>query len=82
MSEDILVKRREERQRELKQILESPRTAGVYIVAPDNTCPMARQIQGTYPKDPDKIPELPHEGCSHPGGCVCRYEPFIREVGP
>lgn len=82
MSQDVLAKRREERQRELQQIQESPRATHVYIAAPDNTCPMARQIQGTYAKDSADIPELPHEGCSNPDGCICRYEPFVWEVGP
>ena len=82
MSQDVLTKRREERQRELKQIMDSPRASHVFIVTPDRTCPMARQIQGTYPKNSPDIPELPHEGCSNPGGCMCRYEPFVDEVGP
>jgi len=82
MIQDVLAQRKAEREHELKQIMESPRASHVYIVAPDKTCPMARQIQGTYPKDSPDIPELPHSGCSNPGGCVCRYEPFVREVGP
>ncbi|HEC24207.1 MAG TPA: hypothetical protein ENI95_14960 [Chloroflexi bacterium] len=66
----------------LKAILESPRAQGVYIVAPFHACPACRLAQGTYPKDPAVIPELPVEGCSCPGGCTCRYEPLVVEVGP
>lgn len=82
MIEEKMAARTEQRKRELEQIRKSPRASKVYIVAPDRTCPMARQIQGTYPKDSEDIPELPHEGCSNPDGCVCRYEPFVDEVGP
>lgn len=82
MIEERLAKRAEERKRELEQIRKSPRVTGVVIVAPDRVCPVARQIQGTYPKDSDDLPVLPYEGCSNPDGCTCRYEPFVHEVGP
>jgi len=82
MNDEQVAKLREQRKRELKQILESPRTTGVYIVTPEDACPLCRWIQGTYPKDSQEIPELPQEGCSRPGGCISRYEPLVVEVGP
>ncbi len=70
------------RARALKAILESPRASHVFIVAPDHACPVCRDSQGTYAKDSGQIPALPHEGCSCPDGCRCRYEPLVVEVGP
>jgi hypothetical protein len=66
----------------LKAIMESPRANAVYVVAPADACPACRNVQGTYFKDSGEIPVLPVEGCSCPGGCTCRYEPLVIEVGP
>ena len=74
-------KLRQQRAEELKQILASPRATGVYIVTRAKACPLCRSLQGTYAKDA-VIPELPVEGCSCAGGCDCRYEPLLVEVGP
>lgn len=82
MTEDQLAKLKELRKKELQAIMDSPRATGVVVLAPDDPCRAARRIQGTYPKDPALIPVLPFEGCSSPGLCECRYEPFIGEVGP
>ncbi|NDJ53974.1 MAG: hypothetical protein GYB68_12950 [Chloroflexi bacterium] len=73
---------RAQRQQELNQIRQSPRASHVYIVMPDPPTPLCRKIQGTFPKDSDRIPELPHPACPNPRGCLCRYEPFVDEVGP
>ncbi len=70
------------RARALVSIRESPRASHVYVVAPAYACPVCRQGQGTWPKFAEELPELPHEGCSCPAGCVCRYEPLVIEVGP
>ena len=70
------------RAKALASILESPRSSHVFVVAPDHACPVCRDSQGTYPKDSNQLPSLPHEGCSCPNGCQCRYEPLVVEVGP
>ena len=83
MDEERFEKRRAERKKELKAIMASPRAIGVYIVTPNDACPLCRWAQGTYYKDQEEeIPELPFEGCSRPGGCTSRYEPLVTEVGP
>jgi hypothetical protein len=28
------------------------------------------------------VPQLPIEGCSHPKGCRCHYEPVLDLFGP
>ena len=68
--------------RALKDILASPRANAVFVVAPAHACPTCRRAQGTYYKNAGNIPALPHEGCSCPNGCTCRYEPLVVEVGP
>jgi len=68
--------------RSLREILASPRVTAVFVVAPAHACPACRRAQGTFSKDSSRIPELPIEGCSCPGGCTCRYEPLVTEPGP
>ncbi len=68
--------------RALQSIRRSPRTSHVFVAAPTHACPVCRDAQGTYPKDSPTVPILPHEGCSCPRGCMCRYEPLVVEVGP
>ena len=70
------------RARALKHIRESPRSSHVYVAAPAYACPICQNGQGTWDKDSEQVPSLPHEGCSCPHGCVCRYEPLVVEVGP
>jgi hypothetical protein len=70
------------RARALRQIMESPRVSHVFIAVPAGACPVCRQNYGTFPKHSNEIPALPHEGCSCPNGCLCRYEPLVVEVGP
>ncbi len=64
----------------LKAILANPRATHIYIAAPTQACLICRREQGTFPKG--AVSELPHEGCSCPKGCLCRYEPLVIEVGP
>jgi len=68
--------------RALKALLDSPRVRHISIVTPDPACPICRTKAGTIAKDSDVLPVLPHEGCSCPNGCTCRYEPLVVEVGP
>ena len=64
----------------LKRYQENPRVRYVHIMVMDNCCPACREIQGAYAKD--AAPALPVEGCSHPLGCRCIYQPFLEELYP
>lgn len=66
----------------LKSIRESPRSPYIYVAAPAGACPICQRGQGSWPKDSERLPVLPHEGCSCLHGCRCRYEPLVVEVGP
>jgi len=52
----------------------------VRILANDDCCPLCSQFEGSHPFE--DVPELPHEGCSHPRGCRCHYEPVLDMFGP
>ena len=52
----------------------------VRVVIAKDACPVCEAMAGAY--DFDDVPELPIEGCSHPGGCRCRYEPVLDLFGP
>jgi RNA polymerase subunit RPABC4/transcription elongation factor Spt4 len=68
--------------RALDNLMASPRVSGIYLAAPTFACPVCRNSQGTFEKNLEAVPALPHDGCSCPNGCVCRYEPLSFEVGP
>ena len=52
----------------------------VRILASDDSCPVCKAFEGAH--DFDGVPELPLEGCSHPNGCRCHYEPVLDRYGP
>jgi hypothetical protein len=52
----------------------------VRILTNHDSCPVCRSVEGAY--DFDEAPELPLEGCSHPYGCRCVYEPVLDRRGP
>ncbi|MCC6145962.1 MAG: hypothetical protein IT308_00185 [Anaerolineaceae bacterium] len=52
----------------------------IRISVADNACPACQQVMGAYPKD--QLPRLPVEGCSHPNGCRCFYDPVLNEIYP
>lgn len=64
----------------LKKFKDNPRVLVVRLVVADDACPACRQSSGTYKKD--EAIALPHEGCSHVGGCRCFYEPILDEIYP
>ncbi len=64
----------------LKRIQENPRISYVRIAVAHDCCPACREAQGAYAKD--AAPRLPIEGCSHPEGCRCFYQPFLEEIYP
>jgi hypothetical protein len=66
--------------RALQRLRDDGRFAKVRIIQGRESCPACKAAYGAYPID--RVPELPIEGCSHPHGCRCRYEPVLDLVGP
>jgi hypothetical protein len=64
----------------LQQMKASPRIARVQVISADDCCPACQQMQGVF--DKDKVPALPHPGCSHEHGCRCFYQPILNEIYP
>jgi hypothetical protein len=66
--------------RESLERIRSGLATKVRILASRDSCPVCKALEGAY--EFDKVPELPHEGCSHPLGCRCHYEPVLDRFGP
>lgn len=64
----------------LEKIIANGIATRVRILASHDSCPVCRAYEGAY--DFDKVPALPIEGCSHPQGCRCHYEPVLDLHGP
>ncbi len=64
----------------LRKFQENPRVYAVHVITHADACPVCQDIQGTYPKD--RVPKIPVEGCSHPNGCRCFYQPLLEEIFP
>lgn len=64
----------------LKRLRSNPRVFTVRLVVTHDCCPACMEMAGTY--DKDQVPSLPVEGCSHPRGCRCFYEPMLTEIYP
>lgn len=64
----------------LRKYQANPRVSRIYIVVSKDSCPACRAVEGAY--DKFDVPKLPVEGCSHPNGCRCFYEPFLTEIFP
>lgn len=64
----------------LKKLQDNPRVYAIHIATSEEACPACKAVQGTYAKD--KVPALPVEGCSHPDGCRCFYQPMLEEIYP
>ncbi|MBN1536808.1 MAG: hypothetical protein JW908_08765 [Anaerolineales bacterium] len=64
----------------LKRIRENPRIAYVRIAVNHDCCPACRQAEGAYTKE--NVLVLPVEGCSHPLGCRCYYQPVLGDLFP
>ena len=64
----------------LKRIEEGGIATKVRIMASHDSCPVCRALEGAYAFG--EVPELPHEGCSHPAGCRCVYAPVLDLRGP
>lgn len=64
----------------LKRMQENSRISYVRVVVSEDCCPACREVQGAYAKE--HAPKLPVEGCSHPLGCRCHYQPYLEEIYP
>ncbi len=64
----------------LKKFQANPRVKHVILSVHDDACPVCLEHQGAYQKD--EVPHLPIEGCSHPEGCRCFYQPALAEIYP
>jgi hypothetical protein len=64
----------------LKRFQENPRVRHVILAINDNACPLCKEMQGAYTKE--SAPRLPVEGCSHPNGCRCFYQPVLGDIYP
>lgn len=64
----------------LKKFQENPRVKNVRLITYADCCPVCASFEGTYEKE--KAPSLPIEGCSHPNGCRCFYEPMLTIIYP
>jgi hypothetical protein len=62
----------------LKRMQANPRVRAVRVSVANDACAFCYQRMETYPKD--KVPHLPHEGCSHTNGCRCFYEPVLEDT--
>lgn len=64
----------------LKNYRNDPYVIAVRISVDDDACPVCQMARGSYPID--QAPQLPIQGCSHPNGCRCAYEPWLNEIHP
>jgi hypothetical protein len=64
----------------LKKFQENTRVRDVRLVVNADACPVCASYEGTYQKD--EVPKLPIEGCSHPNGCRCFFEPMLKIIYP
>ena len=62
----------------LKRMQANPRIRAIRVTVANDACPHCYELMKTYPKN--KVPPLPHEGCSHENGCRCFYEPVLEET--
>jgi len=62
----------------LKHLQANPRVSSIRVTVAYDACPHCYELMKTYPKD--KVPHLPHEGCSHDNGCRCFYEPVLEDT--
>lgn len=70
----------EEHRAALQRIIDGGIATKVRILASPDSCPVCRAVEGAY--EFDEVPALPIDGCSHPLGCRCHYEPVLDRFGP
>lgn len=64
----------------LNRMRASERVKDVRLIVAHDCCPACRDVEKTY--DKHAAPDLPVEGCSHPQGCRCFYEPMLNTIYP
>jgi hypothetical protein len=64
----------------LQKFQENPRVKNVRLIVSADCCQTCSELEGTYEKN--NAPSLPIEGCSHPNGCRCFYEPMLNIIYP
>jgi hypothetical protein len=64
----------------LKRFRDNPRVRHIILAVHDDCCHTCLDMQGAYAKD--EVPSLPVEGCSHPDGCRCFYQPELNDIYP
>jgi len=64
----------------LREFQNNPRVIMIHLAVAEDACPTCQAMAGTYPKD--RVPRLPVEGCAHPQGCRCFYQPLLGEIFP
>jgi hypothetical protein len=64
----------------LLKFQENERVKNVRLIVAGDCCPVCAAHEGTY--DKFDAPQLPVEGCSHPNGCRCFYEPLLTSIYP
>jgi hypothetical protein len=64
----------------LKKFRANERVSNVRLIVSGDCCPACTAHEGTY--DKNEAPLLPIEGCSHPTGCRCFYEPMLTVIYP
>lgn len=69
----------QQQSQELEKLRSNPRVELIRVAGPAD-CSTAQTVQGVYSKE--DVPSLPVEGCSRPGGCICAYEPVLKEIYP
>jgi len=64
----------------LQKFKNNPRVKNVRFIVAADCCPACATHEGTYNKE--DAPSLPVEGCSHPNGCRCFFEPMLTIIYP
>jgi hypothetical protein len=64
----------------LEKFRKNPRVKNIRLIVSADSCPVCASFEGTYEKE--EAPSLPIEGCSHPNGCRCFYEPMLKIIYP
>jgi len=64
----------------LKRFQANPRVIAIKVMVNGEACSYCYEQLGTYEKD--KVPRLPHQGCSHNNGCRCFYVPVLTDIYP
>lgn len=62
------------------QLVSNPRVLRIRVLASADACPACLIATREFRKD--DVPDLPVQGCSHPLGCRCFYEPSLDTIYP